>query len=887
MHKGLRRGCIALALIVVTATCYTGPERLPSVPQGYTEFLTVSLADGVVVRLAAPSTHYETNPELYRQIGVDRLELLDETNTVGESSIKEFILELQPEGLVLEQPILLQASWSPRHDLPAERAGFFSQDAGGRWHPITTRDFSPQYGVGSALLSTLEPTAAIHLLNPPEYVEQLSPAVTGTKIEFYVKANPNIAEIYDVYCGRCESIDQVDTISGCPRDFDCSVEWTPPIARVTTTKSGIYGLIIDHQFVEQWGQGVYVAPAIDYDEWEATATKFRPALKYSDNYAGDGSGTTCRTEHRSSLEEAIYWPIAIENLFATGTVVFRESQSLNNLSFHEVSGADIASFMATHSQSKWGVHSAAATSLKSVTGGEPTVYWHIRQGDGTNAHTFITYWMFYTWDPKSPDLEAGAHPLDRESVAVELNCSNGPGTCVAEAVWYAGHLPGQTMYLLDPEDGETIAARWKGDALAVKWDKVEKEGSSRPIAYVAHGSHALYPRKGIYFVDPAGPDEEEGEVPESLLGGTEAACGDLGTRAYSLRPLNMGAIDSTSPERALLFSGTWIDVPILANERFPPFLDRFYAIARWAKDLNQKNGEPTYCPGGSCLPPAQPAGNSGPCDNAYVSEGWMTAPNGPISKDFTVSGSVSDENEIAKVTIAVDTLPGCKFSVIPAAGQRDYGFSIPVKVSSCGLTSGPHTLGLWVGDACGDAVLVDSAEFDFGETPSPCGDGTIGAGEDCEGTKLNGKTCASEGFGGGVLACGDSCQFDISGCTNPTCDGDGKVEGVEQCDGVQFAGGATCQSMGFDKGDLLCLGSCQIDTSSCYNESLTVSPALGIWTPVFTPQGNCTCSPDDEDCRTLYIGRATAVNGNKATLEFKKADGSALAAATSSPGPRS
>jgi hypothetical protein len=46
-----------------------------------------------------------------------------------------------------------------------------------------------------------------------------------------------------------------------------------------------------------------------------------------------------------------------------------------------------------------------------------------------------------------------------------------------------------------------------------------------------------------------------------------------------------------------------------------------------------------------------------------------------------------------------------------------------------------------------------------------CGDGTIQAGEDCEGGNLGGASCASLGFSdGGTLACTADCRFDTSGC---------------------------------------------------------------------------------------------------------------------------
>ena len=52
-----------------------------------------------------------------------------------------------------------------------------------------------------------------------------------------------------------------------------------------------------------------------------------------------------------------------------------------------------------------------------------------------------------------------------------------------------------------------------------------------------------------------------------------------------------------------------------------------------------------------------------------------------------------------------------------------------------------------------------------------CGNNLINvAGEMCDGSNLNGETCASFGFSGGTLACG-SCRFDLSGCSGCTAAG--------------------------------------------------------------------------------------------------------------------
>jgi hypothetical protein len=46
-----------------------------------------------------------------------------------------------------------------------------------------------------------------------------------------------------------------------------------------------------------------------------------------------------------------------------------------------------------------------------------------------------------------------------------------------------------------------------------------------------------------------------------------------------------------------------------------------------------------------------------------------------------------------------------------------------------------------------------------------CGNGVIDPGEQCDQANLNGQTCVSQGFAGGILKCGAGCVFDTSGCS--------------------------------------------------------------------------------------------------------------------------
>jgi hypothetical protein len=98
-----------------------------------------------------------------------------------------------------------------------------------------------------------------------------------------------------------------------------------------------------------------------------------------------------------------------------------------------------------------------------------------------------------------------------------------------------------------------------------------------------------------------------------------------------------------------------------------------------------------------------------------------------------------------------------------------------------------------------------------------CGDGVAQGAEACDGTDLAGQTCLTQGFEGGTLACLGGCTgFDTTACTGggPEC-GDNVAEGTEVCDGTDRRG-QTCQSRGFYAGDLACLPTCAgFDTAGC------------------------------------------------------------------------
>jgi hypothetical protein len=76
------------------------------------------------------------------------------------------------------------------------------------------------------------------------------------------------------------------------------------------------------------------------------------------------------------------------------------------------------------------------------------------------------------------------------------------------------------------------------------------------------------------------------------------------------------------------------------------------------------------------------------------------------------------------------------------------------------------------GNAGGGATTTTAPSTQPPNTQPPaesvCGDGILGQDEWCDGNELNGASCASLGYGTGTLLCSTTCIYDISMCTTDT-----------------------------------------------------------------------------------------------------------------------
>lgn len=61
---------------------------------------------------------------------------------------------------------------------------------------------------------------------------------------------------------------------------------------------------------------------------------------------------------------------------------------------------------------------------------------------------------------------------------------------------------------------------------------------------------------------------------------------------------------------------------------------------------------------------------------------------------------------------------------------------------------------------------ADSATVQATIKITVCGNNTKETGEQCDGSDLGGASCSSQGFSGGTLSCGASCDFNTSACTS-------------------------------------------------------------------------------------------------------------------------
>lgn len=229
--------------------------------------------------------------------------------------------------------------------------------------------------------------------------------------------------------------------------------------------------------------------------------------------------------------------------------------------------------------------------------GRPVVYYTFQERD---QYDFIHYHFLYAYDLKSGSPSSpgyGSHVFDRESLVVVLHkTAHTPLYTI-----YGGHMSDSKFHYL----GSNILdwkVNWENGRVKRDWasnspvyskitsgiamDNDTIRAGTHPLAFIAEGSHAVYPYPGWYksFIEEhAGcpwPDSPftnpllhaSGWDADQILLPPDAPQGAL--KRYDLRDLGVGRITSSSWNGILAFSGWMIDVLGDTNARFPPYTTR-------------------------------------------------------------------------------------------------------------------------------------------------------------------------------------------------------------------------------------------------------------------------------------------------------------------------
>lgn len=101
--------------------------------------------------------------------------------------------------------------------------------------------------------------------------------------------------------------------------------------------------------------------------------------------------------------------------------------------------------------------------------------------------------------------------------------------------------------------------------------------------------------------------------------------------------------------------------------------------------------------------------------------------------------------------------PVCGDDIVEGTEICDYGTSDNNGVDCA--NGSPPAYGTSNACVACTATCMSVVSMDF------CGDGAVDGPEVCDGSNLNAKTCVTQGFSAGTLACNGTCGFDTSGCT--------------------------------------------------------------------------------------------------------------------------
>ena len=216
--------------------------------------------------------------------------------------------------------------------------------------------------------------------------------------------------------------------------------------------------------------------------------------------------------------------------------------------------------------------------------GHETIYYSLIPNPHKDEY-YLNYHFLYTFDPKlgTPDSpHIAEHAFDRESFTVVLNKYLNP-----EYIVYGAHLENQMINLVNEDDNALES--WTEGRIKIHWREAQKKGF-HPLVFLAIGSHAIYPIAGTYTITGKNPVTSSIEFLREDAGGNTflippnidgSDTDNNKTISYKLKNLEIENITSSSWNKALVFSGSIVDLLGPSNAKFPPYTEREKDSEKW------------------------------------------------------------------------------------------------------------------------------------------------------------------------------------------------------------------------------------------------------------------------------------------------------------------
>lgn len=242
---------------------------------------------------------------------------------------------------------------------------------------------------------------------------------------------------------------------------------------------------------------------------------------------------------------------------------------------------------------------------------EPHIYYSYC---ATNTNYIINYHFFYSFDPKTPSTSITAHNFDREQISITFNKT----TLQPENIYFPQHLMNSVMGLRSDsgsainnvqKDSNTLTDTWTGYvkmAFSLAKNNNMVYENSHPIIAIAEGSHAPYPLSGIYMIngsnEPAGMTDSTINkncflIPSGVYNEKVNTSSFTSKNSYNLSALQIDNITSGGTNcnsvNLLAFSGDWVDIVGLDNEKFPPLIDIMRNVEKYI-DESMKSNKHTF-----------------------------------------------------------------------------------------------------------------------------------------------------------------------------------------------------------------------------------------------------------------------------------------------------